>query len=191
MDRKNKESGPADFIGGSLNLLGLKIDLGELLNSQENLKERLEGLREKLKAAGGKETLSDEMWKSGGVSVSGHISTRGILGDREFHLGAVGKPTGKGKPGSTAEAPEVVEPPVDVFDEEKQITIIADVPGASLEDLELKAEGKLFSLTARKSARRNYHKEVRLRVDVEPDSLKATCRNGILEVHLRKLKSGK
>lgn len=183
---KKDELEPSELIGGSLNIFGMRIDLGELVGSPEKLTGRLEELREKLKSAGGREVLSDEEWRRGGASITGHIRTRGLLGEQEFHIGTMGKPRGKEARQPSPEPAEVVEPPVDVFDEEGLVTIVADVPGVPLEDLELKAEGSVFSLSTKAGARRRYQKELRIDADVEPESLQATCNNGVLEVRLRK-----
>ena len=188
---EEKESEFSDLIGGTLNIFGLKVDLGELLGSPQKLTGRLEELRETLKKAGGKEALSDDEWRQGGSTITGHIRTRGLLGEREFHVGTMGKPGRKATGRPAAEPPEVVEPPVDVFDEEERVTIVADVPGVGLDDLELKVEGNVFSLSTKETARRSYRKELRLESDVRPDSLEATCRNGALEVRLRKGGTGK
>lgn len=61
-DDDEKESGaePSGIIGGALNILGIKIDLGELLSTPLGLAGQLEELRERLKQAGGEEVLSDE-----------------------------------------------------------------------------------------------------------------------------------
>jgi len=187
---EEKESEFSDLIGGTLNIFGLKIDLGELLRSPQKLTGRLEELRETLKKAGGKEVLSDEEWRQGGTTITGHIRTRGLLGEREFHVGTMGKPGRKATGRPAPEPPEMVEPPVDVFDEGQQVTIVADVPGVALEDLELKVEGSVFSLSTRETARRRYQKELRLEVELDPGSLQATCRNGALEVRLRKRGTG-
>lgn len=189
-EKPKKEPEPSDIIGGSLNIFGLKIDLGELLGSPEKLTGRLEELREKLKEAGGREVLSDEEWRRGGASITGHIRTRGLLGEQEYHIGTMGKPGRREARQPATEAPEVLEPPVDVFDEEEQVTIVADVPGVGLEELELKAEGSAFSLSTKGGARRRYQKELRLDAELEPESLQATCHNGVLEVRLRKRKRG-
>ena len=190
MTKGEKESDPSNLIGGVLNLFGLKIDMEELLASPEDLKGRLEGLRETLKQAGGKETLSDEDWRQGRASITGHIRTRGLLGDQEFHIGTTGKPRGSEATRSAPEPQQVAEPPVDVFDEELCVTIVADVPGANLDDLELKVEGSVFSLSTKATARRSYQKNLTLEADVEPDSLQAICHNGVLEVRLLKRSSG-
>lgn len=188
-DDKDKASEPSDIFSGALNIFGLKLDLGDLLDAPEKLSGSLEALREKLKQAGGKEALSDEDWKSGGVSVSGHIRTRGIRGEEEYHIGTAGRPrTGRPRKSEqpAPEPPEVLEPPIDVFDEGPQITIVADVPGVSLDEMELKVEGRVFSLSTKASTRRNYSKELHLEADVDPGSLRAACHNGVLEVQLRK-----
>jgi len=185
MDKQDKEFDPADVLGGTLDIFGFKLDLGELFGSS-NLKDRLEELRETLKRAGGKEALSDDEWRQGGVSVTGRIRTSGPLGEQEYHVGTMGKPGRQTTGRPTPEPPEMVEPPVDVFDEGQQVTIVADVPGVSLEDLELKIEGNTFTLKTKATARRNYRKELHIQSDLEPDSLKATCRNGALEVRLHK-----
>lgn len=187
MPDKPKGPDPADFLGGTLNILGLKIDLGELLGSPEELKSRLEELREKLRAAGGKETQSDDVWQKGGVTVSGHIRTSGLLGDREFHIGTTGKPS-QGNAGRrpAPEPAESSEPPIDVFYEGPQVTIVADVPGVSLEDLDLTVDDKTFSLATKATARRSYERKLVLESEVEPRILQATCNNGVLEVRLQK-----
>jgi len=167
MKKETKETDISDVIGGTLNIFGLKIDLAKLLSSPEDVKDRLEELREKLKKAGGKEVMSDEEWKSGGVSISGHLRTSGILGDREYHVGTT-------------------TPPVDVFREAKEIVVVAEVPGVELVDLELRVNDDVLFLATKSTARRNYLKKIELDSPVEESSLKANCRNGILEIHLQK-----
>jgi len=190
MKKEDKKSDISDVIGGTLNLFGFKIDLGKLLSSPEDVKGGLEQLREKLKEAGGKEVISDEEWKSGGVSISGHFRTSGVLGDREYHVGTTTppvEPVAKRKRKEKApEPPEAVEPPVDVFREAKEIVVVAEVPGVELADLELKVEDNVLSLSTKPTARRNYLKKIELGSPVDKGSLKANCRNGILEIHLQK-----
>lgn len=183
----------SDLIGGRLNLLGIEIDLGKLLESPDDVEERLGALRERLKKVGGKERLSDEAWRAGEASVSGFIRTGGILGDQEFHVGTMGTPSRRR--GETVARPrgrrqagaDVGEPPLDLFDEGDEIRIVADVPGAELTDLELKAADRLFSLATRPGARRTYRRDVALAAAVDPNLVAVACRNGVLEVRLRKL----
>lgn len=190
MDEETKKVDPSDVLSGTLNIFGVEIDLGALLTSPEGVQDRLGELRERLKQAGGKEVLSDDEWRAGGVGVTGHIRTRGLLGEREFHIGATGERRRRERGKPAEEAPEAVEPPVDVFDEEEQVIILADVPGASSEDLELKVEGSTFFLSTRATALRSYRKALHIEADLEPDSLKATCHNGVLEVRVLKRRKG-
>ncbi|MFH1141631.1 MAG: Hsp20/alpha crystallin family protein [Chloroflexota bacterium] len=188
---KDTKEGIEQILGGTLNILGLKIDLGDLLSSSEDLERQLNEVRERLKGAGGKEVLSDQEWAQKGMSVGGYVRTRGLLGDKEFHIGTTGPPEHKVKGRPAPSAAEVVEPPVDVFTEEQQVVIVADVPGVGLEDLELRVEDSVFSLAAKPLARRNYRKQVTLTAEVDPASLSATCRNGVLEVRIARRKEGR
>lgn len=186
MKKEDKEFDLSDVIGGTLNIFGLNIDLAKLLSSPEDVKGRLEELREKLKQAGGKEVISDQEWKGGGISVSGHLRTRGILGEREYHIGT-GTPPGERKgPQRRPVSPDVAEPPVDIFQEAQEVVVIAEVPGIELADLELKVESDVLSISTKPTARRSYRKEIGLGCQVDGGSLKATCRNGIVEIRLKK-----
>lgn len=189
--KEDKEFDPSSVISGALNILGLKIDLGKLLSTPEEVKDRLEQLREKLKQVGGKEVLGSEEWRQGGVSISGVVRTRGILGEREYHMGTGLRPGRQPRPPKASRPPaspeEVVEPTVDIFTEAGEIMVVAEVPGVGLNDLELKVHsGKVLSLSTHPGARRRYQKEIELSAEVDAETLRATCRNGVLEVRLRK-----
>jgi HSP20 family molecular chaperone IbpA len=186
MDKADKEAELSDVISGTLNIFGLKIDLGGLMSSPEDVKDRLEELREKLKSAGGREVLSGEEWGRGETTISGHFRTSGILGEREYHIGTAG-PSRMHRGGERASAPpQPVEPPVDVFYEAEEVVVVAEVPGVGLPDFELKVENDVLSLATKPTAHRNYRKQIELGAPVDGDSLKANCRNGVLEVRLRK-----
>jgi len=182
---KPEEPDLSGVFGGALNILGLKLDLGKLLSAPEDAAGQLGELRERLKQLGGRELLSDEAWRSGAVSVSGHIRTSGLLGDQEFHIGTLGRPA-RAQRGRKVEAVEAVEPPVDVFDEEGGVTVIADVPGASMDDLQVKVEGSVLSIESKPGTRRPYAKKIELNSEVDPATVRSTCRNGVLEVYLQK-----
>ena len=154
--KEEKEFNLSDVIGGTLNILGLKIDLAKLLSSPEDIRKQLEELRKKLKQAGGKEVLSDEEWRRGGISIGGHLRTRGILGDAEYHIGTTARPQRRAQ--RAPQPLEAVEPAVDFFDEPEEVLIVAEVPGVSLEDLELRIEDNILSLSTKPAALRNYKK---------------------------------
>jgi HSP20 family protein len=175
------------LLGGRLDLLGLHIDLGKLIESPDQLREGLDALRERLKAAGASEVLDDETWARGGMTVSGVIRTRGVLGDREFHVGTAGPAAGPRAGGRVKSAPvETMEPPVDVFDEQDEVLVVADVPGAALEDLDVRVEGRVLTLATRSGMRHRYRKTIELDADVDAGAMQVSCRNGVLEVRLPK-----
>ena len=184
MKKADKEFDLSQVIGGALDIFGVKLDLGKLLSSPDEVRERLDALREKLKQAGGKETQTDEEWRQG-VSVRGHVKTHGVLGEREYHIG-----TGVRPPPKATKPPDVVEPAVDVFDEAREIVVVAEVPGVGLNDLKLKIHGKVLSLSTKSKAGMNYRKEIELPSEVDADTLRTTWRNGILEIRLRKKDGG-
>jgi HSP20 family protein len=111
-------------------------------------------------------------------------------------MGPDGKPVirefGNIKPGLPVGRPAVElkrerEPVVDVIEEERQIKVVAELPGVRKEDVELNTTEN--SLTIRvEGEKRKYFKEVELPVEIEPGTAKATYTNGILEVTLEKKK---
>ncbi|MBI4199253.1 MAG: Hsp20/alpha crystallin family protein [Chloroflexi bacterium] len=177
MARADKSVDPSEFLGGVLHILGLKIDLGDLLASSDKLRTRLEQLQERLSAEG----------NEGKANITGYIRTRGLLGNSEFHLGTLGKPPGRAERKAARPPSEATEPPVDVFDEPDHIVVVADVPGLTLQDLELGLQGDTLSIASKQGTPRSYRKDIRLAAPVDPSDMQATCRNGVLQVRLPKL----
>lgn len=187
--KEQKTADQSGVLGGMLNVLGVKIDLGQLLSSPEDVREQLGDLRRRLEQAGGKATVSDGAWRGGGATVTGFIRTRGLLGDQEFHIGTAGRRESGGdtrRGTKTPEGTEIVEPVTDVFDEAGTVTLIANVPGVALDDLTVTVGDSVVAIATKPSARRSYRKEVRLESELDPGSLRASCNNGVLEVHVRK-----
>jgi HSP20 family protein len=82
---------------------------------------------------------------------------------------------------------ETREPLVDVVDGDKEVRVIAELPGAKREEIELSAEGKNLTISAQTPARK-YHKELELPSTVELEGSKSSFNNGILEVTFPKRK---
>jgi len=78
-----------------------------------------------------------------------------------------------------------IEPLTDVVEKEKEVTVVAEVPGVDKKDITLTCDGKRVRIEA-KSGRRKYLKELDLPSEVDPRSGKAAYKNGILEVTLTK-----
>ncbi len=79
------------------------------------------------------------------------------------------------------------EPLVDVFEEKDDVVVIAELPGVEKDKISLKVTEDQRKLIIRASnEKRKYYKEVELPVPVDPKSAKATYKNGVLEVRLKK-----
>jgi HSP20 family protein len=114
-----------------------------------------------------------------------------------FKMGPDGRPEFKefGNVGELAEsAPKEMlgsrEPLVDINETDDSLTVTAEVPGISKEDINLDiSEGSLLINVDTKE--RKYYKEIDLPEGVNPDSADATYNNGVLEVKFKKEKPKK
>jgi len=126
-----------------------------------------------------------------GPFVYGYSMTMGPNGKpviREFgNVKPSTKPTSFGFPKPGLEVKEEREPLVDAIDEGETVKVIAELPGVEKSDINLNCTGT--SLTIRvDTPKRKYHKELDLPAEVDPDSSKASYKNGVLEVVLTKVK---
>ena len=79
------------------------------------------------------------------------------------------------------------KPLIDVFDNDKSVQVVAEVPGIEKEDVHLDIEGRELEIKAARGDRK-YHEVVELPADVDIDSAKASYKNGVLEITLAKVK---
>lgn len=79
---------------------------------------------------------------------------------------------------------DVREPLVDVFDEEHEIVIVAELPGVAEAEIIAEIEEDILSLET--TGERRYAKEVLLPEGIDTTSLQKMYRNGILELRLKK-----
>lgn len=80
------------------------------------------------------------------------------------------------------------EPLVDIIEEDAEITIIAEIPGVTKDDINLETTETTVELSVN-TPKRKYYKEILLPSKVNRDSAKARYKNGILEVKLVKTRS--
>jgi HSP20 family protein len=78
------------------------------------------------------------------------------------------------------------EPLVDVMEENREVVILAELPGVERDDINLNAAENHLTISV-DTAERKYHKELSLPAMVDPKSAQASYKNGVLEVRLRKL----
>jgi len=77
------------------------------------------------------------------------------------------------------------EPLVDVMEEAKDLVIVAELPGVEKEDINLHATENHLTVSV-DTPERKYHKELRLPTEVDSKSARASHKNGVLEVRLKK-----
>ncbi|MEM0444634.1 MAG: archaeal heat shock protein Hsp20 [Nitrososphaerota archaeon] len=111
-------------------------------------------------------------------------------------IGPDGRPVirefGNVRPGRRGEVPALTgerEPLVDMIDEDKQIKVVAEVPGVKKEDINLLVRDSKLIIRVDTEARK-YYKELDLPEEVELEKAKATYNNGVLEVVLPKKGEG-
>ena len=91
---------------------------------------------------------------------------------------------------SKEELPGSREPLIDVQESDKDITVIAEIPGVSKEDVDLEVNEDYLTIRV-DNPERKYYKEVKLPEEVDPDTGNARFNNGVLSVTLKKLKPKK
>ncbi len=70
---------------------------------------------------------------------------------------------------------------VDIHEYDETVTVIADVPGLSKEDIDLQCDGRFLSIQASTESR-EYNERIQLPATVDEHSAEATYNNGVLEV---------
>lgn len=70
---------------------------------------------------------------------------------------------------------------LDVHESEEELRVIADIPGVTQDDIELKCDGKTLMLQAEGPERR-YDEQLTLPTSVDEHSASASYNNGVLEV---------
>ncbi len=86
-------------------------------------------------------------------------------------------------PGTQREMSEYREPLVDVMEDEKNISVTAELPGVTKSDIDLSLEDDNQVLIIKvDTPERKYYKEVELPAKVKAEKVKATYKNGILDV---------
>jgi len=174
MSKTTKKSQPArkevDLGGGFLNgLTNLIEKLGELAEKGEEL----QGL---------KEFGKDEV-----KGVYGFTIRTGIRGS-EGGTGLKVEPFGNVRPDEKtgrATVHEVIEPPVDVFEEPDHVSVVVELPGVGPDDLSIEVDDDILNIRAERN-KKKYHKEVLLPAAFKPEQMTHTCRNGILEIRFQR-----
>jgi len=157
-------------VGIDLGLGGIFKGLGGFIEVLGDLAEKGEEFRREGEIKLGKETKG----------VYGFTIKTGIGGKPSFSSFGNIKKTPKG-PKVTEER----EPIVDIFDEEKEVRVIVEVPGVTEESIKTEIKGDVLTLEAKDSVRK-YYKEIVLPKEIDPGTLKIKYKNGVLEIRINK-----
>jgi HSP20 family protein len=135
------------------------------------------------------ETGEEEVTRSGEFRVKGlGEKGRGVYGfSVRTGIGGIPQVERFGNIRATEEGPvvaEVREPLVDLFDEEQEIVVVAELPGVAEEEIRIEVQDDILSLET--TGERKYAKEILLSEAVDAATLRETYRNGILELRLTK-----
>ncbi len=85
------------------------------------------------------------------------------------------------------EISESRDPVIDVFEEKELITIIAEMPGVSKDEIKMEFEEDSLILSAKNDeTQKNYYSKVKLPSKINPKEAKARFTNGILELKIKK-----
>jgi len=175
MDKKNnKKKDGEPNINIDFGLGGLFKGLGNLVDLVTELSEKGQIIREKTQEFSGEGPLKD---------------LKGVYGF-SVKMGSGGTPEVQsfGNVKKSPEGPvvdEVREPMTDIFEEAKEVQVIAEMPGVEEKDVKLDLNDDILVINANNS-KRKYHKEVLLPTKVKPETLAFSYKNGILEVKIEK-----
>jgi HSP20 family protein len=107
---------------------------------------------------------------------------------REFGNVKASKPTAFGSQRPRLNVRKEREPLVDLIEEKDSLKVVAEVPGVESEAIDLNATENSLTISVDNKDRR-FYKEVEFPSKVDPESVKASYRNGVLEVTLTKRKT--
>ncbi|MDI9394136.1 MAG: Hsp20/alpha crystallin family protein [Euryarchaeota archaeon] len=83
---------------------------------------------------------------------------------------------------------DIRKPLIDVLESEEAVHVIAEIPGIEKENIKLSATDLILDIETL-NGNPNYSERVELPVKVDPQSAKATYKNGVLEVSFKRLVS--
>lgn len=163
--KENQEKNDVPLMNFGLNFGGLFQELGNF--TQDLIQMVEEG--------------KDEMEKIGEISLNKSENLKGMYGI-SFRISGNGLP----KVDTFGRRPkdETREPIVDIFDEEKRVQVVVELPGVEENDISITLNDNSLEIKAGKPDRR-YYKVVDLGISVK-DHFKSHYKNGILEINLEK-----
>jgi len=140
--------------------------------------------------------LAGKLEEKGGINKEGEINfdhiKKGMKGVYGFTINTAGGGSPKvetfGNIRKTPDGPKVDEerePITDIFDEDNEIVVIAEMPGIDENDLKIELKEDMLDISATGKSRK-YRKELLLPVKSNLENLSHKFTNGILEIRIKK-----
>ena len=134
------------------------------------------------------EKMTEELFRMLSNAEPGKPIVRGF----KFTIGADGKPRLEEFGNKAVETPEgepVIsderEPLTDIIEGENEVAITMELPGVEKDDIDLKVTEDTLEIKV-DSASRKYHKVIDLPCKVKPKTTKASYKNGVLDVVIKR-----
>jgi len=99
-----------------------------------------------------------------------------------------------GRASTMAKAIRDLTPSVDVFENDDEILLLADMPGATAESVAVQVEGGQISIEAQRALHgetMRYRRTFQLPSTIDADGISAELHDGVLHVHLKKSEKAK
>ena len=190
-ERKGRE-GRGDFFGGSgrWNFDDMFRELDEMRNEMERtFSEQFKNIENKVPKDLIKEYETPEGAKvrEVGPIVYGYSMTIGPDGKpniREF--GNVKSPfAGSGGLSQLPSLSAEREPLIDISSTDKEVKIVAEMPGISKDKIKIDAYDKYVEIKS-EDPERKYHKKIEVPEDIDINSARSNYNNGVLEINFKK-----
>lgn len=78
------------------------------------------------------------------------------------------------------------EPLIDVIESGEQISVIVELPGVKKDDIKIEVLERLLQVDVDDDIK-EFHERIKLPCEVLPDSIKASYKNGVLEISMRRV----
>jgi HSP20 family protein len=153
-------------------VLDFGLSFGGILNELGNITQDITRMVEEGKT---------EMSRTGEISLDRSRKRKGMYGI-SVRMGGDGMP----KIDTFGRRPkdDTREPIVDIFEEEKRVQVIAELPGVDEKEVSVALKGTTLTIRAGKGERK-YKKEIELEIPVKGEP-KTQYKNGILEINIEK-----
>ena len=188
----NKKSGadkPLD-MDGLFNIGGMLGGVSQILNQLGSLAEKGEQLKKSMDIGGddpSKQVAGSFGYsvKFGGESFGGSRSTDAFTSEQHVAPKAtVKQPSGSdGSPSRPVQS--VREPIVDTFQEERDFLIVAEMPGVSKENVEIRFVSETQLMLLGHSSMTRYEKSIEIPANLSREHIHVLTNNGIVEIRIQ------